>query len=143
MTWLLDTNVVSEIRRRPGNPRVLRWLDLHVLQSTFLSVVTVGEIQAGIGRLPQGRRKDELQTWFQDEVIDSWADRIIDLDVEVMQAWGRMTAEASGRGQTLPILDSLVAATARVHELTVVTRNARDFVACGVSAENPWEIGAG
>ena len=143
MTWILDTTVVSEIRRKDANPAVLAWLDEHALHSTFLSVVTVGEIQAGISRLPVSRRKEELQVWVQNDVIGLWAARILELDLAVLLEWGRMTGDASSRGRTLPILDSFLAATARVHGLTVVTRNARDFTDCGVSAENPWEFGAG
>ncbi len=133
MRFLLDTNAVSEIRRGRDD-RVRAWVsgvedvDLH------LSVLTLGEIRKGIELL---RDRDPAQA----EVFASWlgelhtrfADRIVPVDARVAEEWGRLNAAA-----TRNTVDSLIAATARIHGLTVVTRNTDDFEGCGVPLLNPW-----
>jgi predicted nucleic acid-binding protein len=134
LSFLLDTNVVSEIRRG-RDQHVRAWVgdvedfDLH------LSVLTLGEIRKGIELL---RGRDPAQA----EVFASWlgelhirfADRILSIDAHIAEEWGRLNAAAIRN-----TVDSLIAATARIHGLTVVTRNTGDFEGCGVPLLNPWQ----
>ena len=135
MSFLLDTNVVSEIRRgRDHNVRAwaaaVRDVELH------LSVMTVGEIRIGIDRLRgrDGAQADVFARWLS-ELRSRFAHRILPIDTRVADEWGQMNAAA-----TRNTVDSLIAATARVHQLTVVTRNTNDFQGCDVPLLNPWEL---
>ncbi len=134
MSFLLDTNVVSEIRRG-RDPHVRAWarevedVDLH------LSVMTLGEIRKGIDLL-RGRDRPQagvFDSWLA-ELHTRFADRIVPIDARIAEQWGQLNAAA-----TRNTVDSLIAATAHVHGLTVVTRNTRDFEGCGVPVLNPWQ----
>jgi toxin FitB len=131
---LLDTNVVSEIRRgRDSHMRA--WADAVDGAEVYLSVLTLGEIRTGIDRL-QGRdpaQADVFTRWLGD-LRTRFAGRILAVDSRIADQWGRLDALASRN-----TVDSLIAATARVHELTVVTRNTKDFQGCDVPLLNPWE----
>lgn len=134
MSFLLDTNVVSEIRRG-RDPNVRAWADGVDDSALRLSVMTLGEVRAGIERL---RARDVRQA----AVFDRWlgelrarfSDRILEVDTRVAEEWGRLNARRPRN-----TVDSLIAATARVHDLTVVTRNTRDFLGCDVPVLNPWQ----
>ena len=133
MTFLLDTNVISEIRRG-RDPNVAAWASEATDAELFLSVLTLGEIRKGIERL---RRRDSDQAevfaaWLE-QLRDQFADRILPVDDRVAEEWGRLNAPAERK-----TVDSLIAATARLHDLTVVTRNTGDFDGCDVSVLNPW-----
>jgi len=134
LSFLLDTNAVSEIRR--GRDQWVRaWVSEVADADLHLSVLTLGEIRKGIELL---RDRDPAQA----EVFASWlnelrtrfADRIVPIDDRVAEEWGRLNAAAPRN-----TIDSLIAATARIHELTVVTRNTGDFEGCGVPLLNPWD----
>jgi predicted nucleic acid-binding protein len=134
MSYLLDTNVISEIRR--GRDRnVAAWAGEVTDPELHLSVLTLGEIRKGIERL---RRRDPKQaevftTWLE-ELRSRFADRILPVDARVADQWGRLNAPAERKA-----IDSLIAATALVHRLTVATRNTADFLDCGVPLLNPWQ----
>lgn len=134
MSFLLDTNAISEIRRgRDAN--VAAWASEAGDADLYLSVLTLGEIRKGIERL---RERDPDQAgvfaaWLE-QLRDHFADRILSIDARVADEWGRLNAPAERK-----TVDSLIAATARVHELTVVTRNTVDFEACDVPVLNPWQ----
>jgi hypothetical protein len=135
MTYLLDTNVVSELRRREPDARVLDWYATVPSAQLFLSVLTIGEIRLGIERL---RRKDPVQA----DALDRWlrglrgsfADHVVDIDQETAQEWGRLNAP-----DPLPVIDGLLAATARVRGWTLVTRNVADLAGSGVTLLNPFD----
>lgn len=134
MTYLLDTNVVSEIRRG-RDPNVRAWTGEVQDRDLHLSVLTLGEIRMGIDRL---RRRDAPQAdvfarWLA-ELRVRFAGRILSVDARVAEHWGRLNAIATHNS-----IDSLLAATAHEHGLTVVTRNTKDFLACDVPLLNPWE----
>jgi toxin FitB len=134
LSFLLDTNAVSEIRRG-RDPNVRAWAAAARDADLYLSVMTLGEIRIGIDRL---RHRDAVQAdvfvhWLS-ELRNRFADRILPVDARVADEWGQLNAAAS-----LNTVDSLIAATARVHELTVVTRNTKDFQGCRVPLLNPWE----
>ncbi|AEF80081.1 type II toxin-antitoxin system VapC family toxin [Leadbettera azotonutricia] len=136
MKYLLDTNVISEIRKRNSNPRVLSYMRNIPIEDLFLSVVCIGEIAKGIEKLPLGKKKEELAYWLDSAVPEQFADCILPLDSECMQEWGRMCAKSK---RTLPVLDSLIAATALVHRLILLTRNISDFEDIpGLSCISPW-----
>ncbi|MDR3147277.1 MAG: type II toxin-antitoxin system VapC family toxin [Treponema sp.] len=137
MNYLLDTNVASEIRKPNCNIKVRRFIDTHDQTTLFMSAVSIGEISYGVERLLPGEKKIRF-THFLDVQIPEWfGDRVIPVDGEVMREWGRICARA---GRTLPLLDSLIAATALAQGLTVLTRNTRDFEAIeGILLLNPWE----
>jgi toxin FitB len=140
MSYLLDTDILLEFsRRRPPDGRVISWLDSIDDERLFLSVITIGEIQKGIGRLPDSRRKNELVTWLNDSLVERFNGRIIDLDVATLTLWGGLTARLEASGQPMSVMDSLIAASALYNNLILVTRNTADFEPCGVQLLNPWE----
>lgn len=132
--FLLDTVVLSELRRRERNPGVAHWIAGQRPSDLFLSVVTIGEIERGIV-LQQGRNAEfatSLTVWL-DKLLHLYADRILDIDTPVARRWGRFSAQIGHDGA-----DLLIAATAEEHGLTVVTRNVRHFEPIGVAVLNPW-----
>lgn len=138
MTWLLDTNVVSEwVKPRPA-PGVIEWLAGVDEDRVFLSVCTVGEIGFGIDLLSAGRRQTALKNWLEGDLLERFRDRIVPVDVPVAAAWGHLSAAAHGAGRSLTVMDGLIAATAAVHQLTLVTRNIRDFRGLELDLLDPW-----
>ena len=137
--YLLDTNVLSEPTRLAPEPRVLRWLNSIHPRALYVSVLALGEIQKGLS-LETGRRKRAIhEKWLGDILANTEDGHVLPVDTAVARKWGEMTAAAQLQGRTLAIVDALLAATALVHELTVVTRNARDFDGTGVRVLNPWK----
>jgi predicted nucleic acid-binding protein len=135
---LLDTCVVSELRRTDGEPRVAAAVGALAADAVHLSVITLGELACGVARLGDGARKSALQDWLAGLGRD-YADRIFGIDAETASLWGLMTARAQAAGRSVGAADGLIAATARRHGLTVMTRNVRDFAPTGVDVANPWE----
>ena len=140
MKYLLDTCLVSELVKKEPNPAVVSWLDEQDEQKLFLSVLNLGELQKGISKLPDGTKKEELQAWVALDLVERFTGRILEIDLETALCWGRLQGEAEQAGEKLPVMDSLIAATAAAHGLIVVTRNVRDIERCGVRVCNPWEI---
>jgi predicted nucleic acid-binding protein len=134
---LLDTCVLSELRRPGANPRVLEAVDALDADRLFLSAITIGELTKGIALLDEGRRKRDLQSWLLD-LEQHFADQILAVDAEVAQLWGVLTARAQQRGTQIPASDGLIAATALRHGLTVLTRNTAHFAASGAFVVDPW-----
>ena len=133
MSFLLDTNAISEIRRG-RDPNVQAWARAIADRDLYLSVLTLGEIRKGIERL-RGRDGPQAQTFatWLTELESRFARRIINVDIRIAQEWGRLNAVTPRNS-----VDSLIAATALVHGLTVVTRNTADFEGCEVPLLNPW-----
>jgi predicted nucleic acid-binding protein len=136
VSYLLDSNIVSELRKRErANAGVREWFEGVDDAELFLSVLTLGELRRGIESI-HGRdrlRALALNRWFHALVTD-YEERILVVDRKVAEQWGRMNA-----GATLPTIDSLLAATAHVHDLTVVTRNTKDIARTGVPCLNPFK----
>ena len=139
MKYLLDTCLISELVKKEPNSAVVNWLDEQDEQTLFLSVLNLGELQKGISKLSDGARKDVLQSWVVLDLIERFTGRILDIDMETALCWGRIQGEAEQAGVKLPVMDSLIAATAAAHGLMIVTRNVRDMEKCGVKVCNPWE----
>jgi predicted nucleic acid-binding protein len=114
----------------------MRQQDEHRL---FLSVVTLGELHKGIARLAPGHRRSELEEWLERDLVVRFHRRVLDVDPRVARKWGLMLAQAEARGLPAPVVDALIAATARVHGCAVVTRNTSDFDRFDVAIVNPWE----
>jgi toxin FitB len=135
LSFLLDTVVLSELRKRVRNPSVVAWIGCAVPEELFVSVVTIGEIELGIER----QRKlnlsfaEHLAAWLE-TTLRVYADRVLPLDVAVARRWGRLAARIGNKG-----LDLAIAATALEHDLIVVTRNVADFAPTGVATLNPFE----
>jgi len=136
--YLLDTCLISELVKKVPNSAVVSWLDEQDEQSLFLSVLTIGELQKGISKLLDSPRKDELQAWIEHDLALRFMGRIIDIEMEVVLIWGRLQGESERKGESLPVMDSLIAATAKAHGLVVVTRNVKDIERCQVRVCNPW-----
>jgi predicted nucleic acid-binding protein len=136
--YLLDTCLISELVKKEPSPAVVSWLDGQDEQTLFLSVLNLGELQKGISKLPDGSKKDELQAWVALDLVERFTGRILDVDLETSLCWGRLQGEAEQTGVKLPVMDSLIAATAAAHGLIVVTRNVKDIERCGVRVFNPW-----
>ena len=139
MSFLIDTSVISELVRKSPHPPVLEWLGAQDESALFLSVITIGELEKGIARLPASSRKSKLQAWVRRDLAGRFGERLLPVDIQVAARWGALTGESEKRGEPLPVIDSLIAATAQVHGLAVVTRNVKDFKRCGVSCVNPWD----
>lgn len=136
--YLLDTNVVSEAMKRYPAESVVAWLAAQPSTTVYLSVLTLGEIEQGIVRAPDGRRAERLRRWVEDELRPRFQGRILSIDAPVMTTWGQITGQALLRGQLVSYVDSLLAATALTHGMTLVTRNVSDVQSLPVPTLNPW-----
>ena len=104
----------------------------------FLSVITIGELEKGIAKLPDSGKRASLEQWVRSELAGRFLGRLLVIDSRIAVRWGTLVGASEARGQPLPVIDSLIAATSLQHDLTVVTRNTDDFVRCGASCVNPW-----
>lgn len=138
MTFLLDTCVISELVKPQPNENVVRWIDTVDERKLFLSVLTLGELEKGITKLQVSKRKILLQNWLESELTERFRGRILPVDAAVAVAWGKIQGEAERSGSKLPVIDSLLSATAGVHGCTLATRNVADFERCGAAVLNPW-----
>lgn len=138
MRVLLDTCVLSEIRKEHGSPRVRERVQAIRSEYLYLSVVTLGELSKGISLLGEGARRMELQRWLL-TLEQDYAERILPIDAETARIWGEATAAAQQAGKTVPACDGLIAATAIQNGLYVMTRNVADFEPTGARLINPWE----
>lgn len=138
MKYLLDSNVISELVAKKPNQQVIEWLDALEPTNVYLSVITIGELAKGIARLAPSKRKDALQKWLTQELMERFDGRILEIDSGVMFQWGELTAEAERKGRQLPAIDSLIAAIAIYYACIVVTRNEADFEGTHVPVVNPW-----
>ena len=136
MSYLIDTNVLSELRRKAPDPRVVAWLQARPRQSLFLSVLTLGEIREGLERVPEPARKQALLDWLEVELPNYFVGRVLAIDAATADRWGRLMAQAA---RPLPAIDALLAATALHNDLTLVTRNIKDFAGLDVPLINPWD----
>lgn len=131
--WLFDTVALSETAKPRANPGFLAWLDQVADKDIHTSVLCLGEIRRGVEMLGPGPKRESLSHWLEIDLPKRLGPRVIGIDTQVAQTWGRLGA----RGANSPI-DALIGASAAVAGLTVVTRNVRDFDGLGVAVVNPW-----
>jgi len=134
--WLVDTNVISELRRRDPDANVRAWFAQRPATELYLSVLTLGEIRKGVEALTDSGRRTVLREWLERELPVFFADRLLPIDAAVAHQWGQLLAKA---GRSLPAIDSLLAATALHHNLVLVTRNLKDVAGLPVKVLNPWD----
>ena len=139
MNYLLDTCVLSEFTRRRPEEKVVHWMESIDEEKLFISVITIGEIQHGIERLPESHRKTELLVWMNNGLVMRFEQRIIPLDMPAMFLWGSLTARMESTGQSMAVMDSFIVTTALQNNLIIATRNVTDFIPCGAQVINPWE----
>jgi len=139
VNYLLDTCFLSELYRRPPNPGVAWWVEQVDEQRLFIPALALGEIQKGVAKLDEGRKKTRIQTWLDQYLRPRFAGRILPIDEEVALEWGVLLGAAERNGRPRPVIDSLISATAIVRGMTLVTRNVRDFEALPIQLSNPWE----
>jgi len=138
VSFLLDTNVVSEwVEPRP-DAGVVAWLADADEDRVFLSVVTLAELRYAIARLADGARRRRLDAWLRGELRSRFEGRIIAVDETIAEAWGGIVAASEAAGRPIAAMDALIAATAQTRELTVVTRNTGDFEQAAIPVVNPW-----
>jgi len=139
VSFLLDTNVISEwVKPRP-DPHVIAWLAETDEDRTFLTVVSFAEIRRGIELLPEGRRRDRLAAWLAEDLPNRLEGSILPINREIGETWGVLMVRGKKAGVTLGSIDAFVAAAAEAHNLTLVTRNIRDFATLGIPLLDPWQ----
>lgn len=139
MNYLLDTCVISELVKPAADEKVTSWISDGLEETIHLSVITIGEIQKGITKLPASAKKHQLQSWLDNDLIERFENRIVPIDQKVARMWGKILAQAEKDGRQIPAIDGLIAATCLVYDMTVVTRNVSDMQVDGLSVYNPWE----
>ena len=137
MAYLIDTNIISETMKPSPNAGVLKWMALNS-EASYLSAISFGELSYGVRRLPEGRRKRNFQQWLN-RVEELMSGRILAYNRQVAGTWAELQNNLIKEGQSIPAMDSLIAATADYYQLTLVTRNTKDFQATGVNLLNPFE----
>jgi len=138
MTYLLDTNALSESTRSTSVKHVVDWVDDHE-HASCISVITLAEMLRGIELLADGRRRSVLRQWAEDVIPARFAGRILSIDPRVARRWSRMMVESQRRGIQLGAMDGFIAATAAEHGLILVTRNVRHFTGLDIPLINPWD----
>lgn len=138
MKWLVDTNVISETARNSPNRTVMRVLSDFGRHDSGLSAVTLAELRVGIRTMPISSRRDRLEIWVSQEIERTFAGRVLPVTLDILVEWVALTRRLKAKGRSQYAADLLIAATARVHHLTLVTRNTRDFASTGVTVYNPW-----
>lgn len=138
MSYLLDTNVISEPKRPRPDERVMHWLAAVDETEIFLSALTIGEMKKGVEKLPTSQNRARVQTYLE-KTRNRFAGRILPITEQTFVVWGKMIAEFEKKGIVRPVLDSFLEATALEHDKVLVTRNVRNFNGSSVTILNPWE----
>lgn len=136
--FLLDTVAVSDTSKVESHPGMVRFLSHCDPSTLYISVVSIGELRYGCAVLPDGRRRSGLEVWI-DETEKAFGNRVLDVNADVARIWGELRAAVKKDGFTIALPDLLIAATALAYDLTVVTRNTRDYAPTGCRLINPWD----
>jgi toxin FitB len=135
LSYLVDTNAISELRRKKPDPMVAAWFAKRSATTLYLSVLTLGELRKGVEKVDDAKRRLLLTDWMEQDLPSYFSGRILSIDSVIADRSGRLQAKA---GRPLPLIDSLLAATAQRHSLKLVTRNVNDFHGLDVEVVNPW-----
>ncbi|OBQ77425.1 type II toxin-antitoxin system VapC family toxin [Mesorhizobium sp. WSM3873] len=138
MRLLLDTNVLSEVTRAAPDVGVLKWLDGLDEDRSFISVVSIAEIRRGVSLMDEGRKREALAEWLARDLPQRFEQRVLPVDEAVALAWGDLMGLAKRRGRGLSSMDGLIAATAIAKQLTLATRNSKDFEGFAIELFDPW-----
>jgi len=139
MRYLLDTCVLSEMVKSAPDAHVIQWLEARKPHELCISAMTWGELQRGIARLPQSKRRSELTVWLE-QLEAGFEDRILAFDQKASEVWAQMVVQAEAQGKSIAAFDSIIAATARACDCKLVTRNVRDFASAAIDMLNPWQV---
>jgi predicted nucleic acid-binding protein len=139
VSFLLDTNVISEVAKPRPDPDVIDWLSSIDEDQLFLSVISLAELRHGVERLAAGRRKSALDLWLSEDLPARFEGRLLLVDLVTADHWGRIIAHADAVGRPMGAMDAFLAAVAEQRQLTLVTRNISDFEEIGVRLFNPWD----
>ena len=137
MSFLVDTNVFSELAKPTPDQQVAAWLRENE-PNLYVSTITIGELRRGVERLPDGVRKSKLRHWLI-SICECMKGRVLGFNTSTAHVWGQMKAKWDSAGVVVPTLDSQIAAIAKKHGLTVVTRNTSDYSMTGVKVVNPFD----
>jgi len=138
--YLVDTCVISELIKKKPSKGVVAWVREQDELSLFVSVLTFGEIEKGIAKLDDDKRRHTLRTWVDHDLKRRFAGRLLTFDYETACRWGEISGKAESEGTPIPVLDGQLAATALIHGMTLVTRNTSDVAPCNVPVLNPWGL---
>lgn len=139
MKYLLDTCIISELLKPAPNQQVINWILSQHETDLYLSVITIAELQKGIAKLPNSKRKSQLQHWLDNDLKKRFDNRILDITQPIAINWGNIQGQAEKGGRKMPVLDSLIAVSAITHDAAVVTRNVSDIQQSEVKVINPWD----
>jgi predicted nucleic acid-binding protein len=135
---LLDTNVVSEPLKASGDMNVRAWIDAQIVETLYLSTITLAELRFGIAALPAGKRRDSLHSSLEQRVLPLFAGRILSFDDPASRTYATLRANARAVGQTIAPTDGYIAAIAATHGFALATRDTLPFEAAGLTVINPW-----
>jgi toxin FitB len=138
--YLLDTNIISELTKTRPEPKVISWIQATSEELLYLSVLAIGEVRKGIDSLPASNRRSLLESWLANDLVLRFSGRILEVNLDVAERWGTISAQAKIAGTPLAVIDGLMAATTLHHNLTLVTRNVKDLRVSGIKMLNPWEL---
>ena len=141
MKYLLDTNIISEFVSKKPNQKVLDYVNSLDENDIYLSVITIGEIRFGIEKLDkkyQSKKIEMLSRWLNNELMQRFEGRIVDIDNEIMLQWGEINGQLQKRGRPMPIMDSLIASSCLAKEFVLITRNSKDFYGFKIEMVNPF-----
>lgn len=136
---VIDTNVISELWKIEPDSNVLAWIDAQAIETLYLSAVTVAELRYGLAAMTEGKRRTIYQERLENEVLPTFAGRVLPFDLEASKAYAELMARARAEGKAVAKADGYIAATAAAHGLIVATRDTSPFVAAGLGVINPWE----
>ncbi len=142
MKYLLDTCVISEAIKPKPNRKVIAWLKKQNEENLYLSVLTFGEIEKGIEKSINHKRKNKLRLWVEDDLKKRFEGRVLQIDIQVASKWGEIQGKSEMAGKPLPTIDGLIAVSGLVNNCVVVTRNITDMQQSSVELYNPWEKNA-
>ena len=139
MSYLVDTNCISELAKSEPDRNVVQWFEDRNELDLYLSVISIGELRKGIEKLPSSKRKRRLNHWVNEDLLHRFKNRVLDITLTEINQWGKILAKAENMGKPLPAIDALIAATAIAYDFSVVTRNTKDMKESGVELINPWK----